>query len=87
MSMRKILERDKKKMKHKLPEPYSNEDVVYRDVVALLGQDIVQKIKQEGSDWSSPFKVQDEVELTVSALSSNGEQPVSYHNFQPLISP
>ena len=64
--------RDKKK-KHKLPEPYSSEDVVHRDVVALLGQEVVDTILEEGKDWDAPFKMREEVELTVSAISSNGE--------------
>lgn len=66
----------KDKNKHKPPEPYSNEDIVHRDVVALLGQDVVDKITEEGNDWATPFSVRDEVELTVFAMSSSGECPV-----------
>ncbi|KAI0344007.1 S-adenosyl-L-methionine-dependent methyltransferase [Trametopsis cervina] len=65
--------RGARKPKNKLPEPYSNEDVVHRDVVALLGEDVVNSIMAEGKDWTSPFQMREEVQLTVSALSSNGE--------------
>ena len=65
--------RDKRKIKHKLPEPYSPEDVVHRDVISLLGQDVVDRLIEEGKDWTSPFQIREEVELTVSAISSHGE--------------
>ncbi|KAI0704326.1 S-adenosyl-L-methionine-dependent methyltransferase [Cytidiella melzeri] len=74
--------KDKRKVKHKLPEPYSSEDVVHRDVIALLGKDLVDNLIEEGKDWTSPFGMKEEVELTVSSLSSNGESlsiaPASY---------
>ena len=65
--------RDKRKIKHKLPEPYSPEDVVHRDVISLLGQDVVDRLIEEGKDWTSPFQMREEVELTVSSISSHGE--------------
>lgn len=65
--------KSKKKQKHKLPQPYSSDDVVHRDVIALLGQDAVDKVIEAGKDWDSPFKTGQEVELTVSTMSSNGE--------------
>lgn len=78
--------KDKKKFKHKLPEPYSNEDVIHRDVVQLLGQDVVDRIVEEGKDWDPPYNIKDEVELTVSVLSSNGECTAFVNTFlQPLM--
>lgn len=65
--------KDRRKVKHKLPDPYTSEDVVHRDVIALLGQDVVDRLIEEGKDWTTPFQMREEVELTVSALSSNGE--------------
>lgn len=66
--------RNKKHKKHKIPaiEPYSNEDVIYHDVKALLGEDAVLKAQEEGSDLKAPFERWQELELVVSALSSNG---------------
>ncbi|KAI0089976.1 tRNA methyltransferase [Irpex rosettiformis] len=65
--------KDKRKVKHKLPEPYSSEDVIHREVISLLGQDVVDRLIEEGKDWASPFQMREEVELTVSAISSHGE--------------
>lgn len=62
----------KKKQKHVLPEPYSPGDVLWRDVVALLGNDTVEHAMQSNSEWKSPFSHRDELEVDVIALSSNG---------------
>ncbi|KAJ8594394.1 S-adenosyl-L-methionine-dependent methyltransferase [Rhizopogon salebrosus TDB-379] len=62
-----------KKQKHLLPEPYSPGDVLWRDVVALLGNDIVEHALRHGTEWDSPFGHRDEVEVEVSKLSSNGD--------------
>ncbi|THG93842.1 hypothetical protein EW026_g7504 [Hermanssonia centrifuga] len=59
-----------KKMKSMVIEPYSAQDVIFRDVVSLLGQEAVDKAIQEGKDWESPFQFREEVELTASILSS-----------------
>ncbi len=61
-----------KKMKSMVIEPYSAQDVIFRDVVSLLGQEAVDKAIQEGKDWESPFQFREEVELTASILSSTG---------------
>jgi len=62
----------KKKQKHVLPEPYSPGDVLWRDIVALLGNDTIEHAQQHGTEWESPFGHLDEVEVEVSQLSSNG---------------
>ncbi|PSS31110.1 hypothetical protein PHLCEN_2v2349 [Hermanssonia centrifuga] len=62
-----------KKMKNMVIEPYSAQDVIFRDVISLLGQEAVDKAIQEGKDWESPFQFREEVELTASILSSTGE--------------
>jgi tRNA (uracil-5-)-methyltransferase len=72
----------KKKQKHVLPEPYSPGDVLWRDVVALLGNDIVEHALQHGTEWDSPFGHRDEVEVEVSKLSSNG----AHEDVIPLLS-
>lgn len=69
---KKALKKLKKKQKHVLPEPYSPGDVLWRDVVMLLGSDIVEHALQNHTEWDSPFDHHDEVEVEVSKLSSNG---------------
>lgn len=61
----------KRKNKRELPEPCSAEDVISRDVAALLGAEI-EKAVHEGSDWDSPLELQTELEVVVSELSSSG---------------
>ena len=62
----------RKKQKHLLPEPYSNEDVLWRDVRGLLGAEAVDGIIKEGREWDSPFQYGEEVEVEVTAISSTG---------------
>jgi tRNA (uracil-5-)-methyltransferase len=69
---KKASKKSKKKQKHILPEPYSTGDVLWRDVVALLGSDVVENALQHGTEWTSPFDHREEVEVVVSTLSSNG---------------
>ena len=63
----------KKKQREDLPEPCSPDDVLWRDVTALLGKDYVDSVLDDGSDRDSPFEFREEVELEVVALSSGGE--------------
>ena len=60
---------DKKK---NLPEPCSPEDVLWRDIIALLGRDMVDKALEDKSDLSSPFSYHQELELEVSSLLPSG---------------
>lgn len=62
----------RKKRKHTPPEPGSSEDVVSREVVRLLGSELVSRAEADGVDWESPFGFREEVELTVSSISSSG---------------
>jgi hypothetical protein len=62
---------------HAPPEHCSAEDVVARDVAALLGQAAVDSAIEEGSEWDAPFArdaqaEKEEVEVEIAALSSNG---------------
>lgn len=63
----------RKKQKHALPEPYSGEDVLWRDVISVLGQDYVDEAIKNESEWDSPFEFREEVDLEVSSLGSSGE--------------
>jgi len=69
----------KKKKKQLPPEPYSHDDVLWRDVRDLLGAEVANGIIEEGVEWDSPFQYGEEVEVEVSAISSTGT-PLS-HSF------
>jgi tRNA (uracil-5-)-methyltransferase len=62
----------RKKPKRTPPEPGTPEDVVSREVVGLLGSEVLAQAEADGLDWESPFGFREEVELTVSSLSSSG---------------
>ena len=62
----------RRQIKRTLPEPYSNEDVLWRDIVSLLGKDVVDKALEDGSELDSPFQFHEEVEVQVSSLCSSG---------------
>lgn len=55
-----------------LPEPCSAEDVVWRDIIAVLGQDVVDQALEEGTEFDSPFEFHQELEIEVSSICSNG---------------
>jgi len=61
-----------KKKKQTPIEPCSPQDVIYREVVALLGQELVKNAEADGTEWESPFGFREEVQLTVSSISSSG---------------
>lgn len=69
---KKITRKSKMKHKHTTPEPYTAEFVVARDVTTLLGQTAVDQAIADGSEWDTPFEHREELELTVSCLSSTG---------------
>ncbi len=64
--------RSKREKKHTLPEFGSSEDVISREVVGLLGNQVVARAEADGVEWESPFGFREEVELTVSSISSSG---------------
>jgi tRNA (uracil-5-)-methyltransferase len=63
------------------PEPGTSEDVILRDVMALLGSEAVQAAKDAGSDYTSPLERGQEIDLVVSELSSNGMWRIRYGKF------
>lgn len=75
-SPQKVAKKEARKAKKKglqvPPEPYSTDDVLWRDVISVLGQDVIDKAIEEGTEWDSPFEFREEVELEVRSLSSNG---------------
>ena len=62
----------KKKKKQLPPEPYSHDDVLWRDVRDLLGVGVADGIIKEGKEWESPFQYGEELEVEVSTISSTG---------------
>lgn len=64
----------KKKIRRRLPDPYSNADVLWRDVRDFLGADVADGIIEKGNEWETPFQPrgEEELEVEVSALSSTG---------------
>lgn len=65
--------KERKRRKRELPEPCSPDDVLWHDIVDLLGKRVVDAALEEGSEWDSPFAFREEVELEVAVLSSTGE--------------
>ena len=66
------LQAKKRKALEKLPEPCSSEDVLWKDIISVLGQDSVDASIEEGTDTKHPFALQEEVEVEVKILGSNG---------------
>ncbi|KAI0324348.1 S-adenosyl-L-methionine-dependent methyltransferase [Cubamyces sp. BRFM 1775] len=63
-----------KKNARRVPEPYSHDDILTREVIALLGQEYADAAKAANLDWNAPFEQSQQLELTVSCLSpSTGE--------------
>lgn len=70
--------RKRREKQKDLPELCSAEDVLWRDVIAVLGQDVVDKAMEEGVEFESPFEYHQEVELEVSSLCSSG-MSITFH--------
>ncbi|KAI0358853.1 S-adenosyl-L-methionine-dependent methyltransferase [Trametes cingulata] len=63
-----------KKNARRAPEPYSHDDILSREVIALLGEEYAEAAKADNLDWEAPFEQSQQLELTVSCLSpSTGE--------------
>lgn len=71
----KLSRKARQKQKRIKIEQYSSEDVVFQDVMNLLGNDVFEKAISDGSDWNSPFQHREEVQLVVSSLTSTGKLP------------
>ena len=64
--------RRSKKKKQTPVESGCSEDVISRDVISLLGKELVEKAEADGIEWESPFGFREEVDLIVSSISSSG---------------
>jgi tRNA (uracil-5-)-methyltransferase len=61
-----------KKQRQSLPENCSPEDVQWKDIVNLLGEEVVNGAIEEGTEFQSPFSYHEVLELEVKAICSNG---------------
>jgi tRNA (uracil-5-)-methyltransferase len=64
--------RKRREKQKDLPEFCSTEDVLWRDVISVLGRDVVDQALEDGTEFDSPFEYHQDVELEVSSLCSNG---------------
>jgi len=62
----------RKKPKRTPPDTGSPQDVISREVARLLGSELLAQAEADGLDWESPFGFREEVELTISSISSSG---------------
>ena len=62
----------KQKQLEKLPEPCSSDDVLWKDIVSVLGGEAIDAAIEDGNDMQAPLVLQEEVELEVKILGSNG---------------
>lgn len=61
------------------PEPYSPDDVLHRDILQMIGKEVVDKALVDGSAKNSPLQFHDEVELEILSISSGGECWTSFN--------
>lgn len=64
--------RSNRRKKHALPEPYSTEDVLWHDIVSVLGKETIDKALEDGDEWESPFEFKQELEVEAVEISSGG---------------
>ncbi|KAJ8703309.1 tRNA(m5U54)methyltransferase [Pleurotus ostreatus] len=65
------------------PEPYSPDDVLHRDILQMIGKEVVDKALVDGSAKNSPLQFHDEVELEILSISS-GVSQVMVWRWPPL---
>ncbi|KAG8910760.1 tRNA(m5U54)methyltransferase [Tulasnella sp. 418] len=70
---KKDAKKKRRQRKQPPPESGSSEDILLRDVKALLGEEAVQESISLGTEFESPLSKGQELEVIVSELSSNGE--------------
>ena len=63
-----------RKRKATIPEPCSSEDVLWQDIISVLGREVVDQAIEDGVELQSPFKYHEEVEVEVKTISSNGQR-------------
>ncbi|KAI0641077.1 S-adenosyl-L-methionine-dependent methyltransferase [Trametes meyenii] len=66
-----------KKKARRVPDPYSHDDILAREVVALLGQEAVDAATTANLDWDAPFERFQQLELTVTSISPSTGKSLS----------
>ena len=62
-----------RKKDREFPEKYSLEDVLWHDIVSLLGQNVLDEAIQDGTEFDPPYQSGDDITVEIVALSSTGE--------------
>ena len=75
---KKNAKRLKKQREHQ-PDLCSPQDVQWKDIVNLLGEDVVNDAVKENREFQSPFEFLEVVELEVKAMCSNGASYCKSH--------
>ncbi|KAI5830232.1 S-adenosyl-L-methionine-dependent methyltransferase [Schizophyllum commune Tattone D] len=65
--------KQKRKNKDAAPEPCSPDDVLRRDIADVLGAETVETLTAGETEAAPPFEFKEELEATVSKLSSSGD--------------
>ena len=65
-----------RKRKATIPEPCSSEDLLWQDIISVLGREVVDQAIEDGVELQSPFKYHEEVEVEVKMISSNGQRAI-----------
>lgn len=64
--------KSRKGKKFALPELCSSEDVLWRDIITVVGKEVVDQSIEEGTEFDTPFGDHEEAELVVDIISSSG---------------
>ncbi|KAF7295167.1 S-adenosyl-L-methionine-dependent methyltransferase [Mycena indigotica] len=62
----------RKDQRNSLPEPCSNEDVLWQEIKEVLGEQYVDDALEQGTERDSPFEFHQELQVQIVALSSTG---------------
>ncbi|KAF8870594.1 S-adenosyl-L-methionine-dependent methyltransferase [Gymnopilus junonius] len=69
----KVAKHKKKKRKEPpLPEPCSAADVLYQEIRALLGEDVVDEVTKSGGAFQPPFEYGEELVVKIENIGSGG---------------
>lgn len=69
------------------PDPYSPDDVLHRDIIHIIGKEVVDRALEDGSAKNSPLQFHDEVELEILGISSGGESWTSFDAGETMSQP
>jgi hypothetical protein len=67
-----VNKRKRKQRKQPVPDPGTPEDVIWQELVTLLGASVAEEAIQNETEWSAPVPLWEEVQLDIVKLSSTG---------------